>query len=79
MDSDAAQSGQTAVEASITSEQQVIDALQVLAERFETAEHDGPTAYANFLVSGDDADEHAQLRNEAVFAVREFLAQLSAG
>lgn len=38
---------------------------------------DGPGNYAKFLLDeDDDEDEEARLRNEAVAAVKEFLAEL---
>ena len=54
-------------------EHQVIDALQMLAGRFLSADHDGPAAYAEFLAAPDDTDGNARLRNEAVAAVSQFL------
>jgi hypothetical protein len=51
--------------------------LTLLAERFESADHDGPHAYAAFLGDGD-TDDVARLRQEAVAVVRQFLAPLNA-
>jgi hypothetical protein len=45
--------------------------IQLLGERFETIDHDGPIAYAGFLARGDD--ERDALRNEAVAVVRQFI------
>ena len=39
-----------------------------------SSEHDGPTAYANFLADPDNREEWAQRRNEAVAVVQQFLA-----
>lgn len=58
-------------------ERQVIDALELLRERFASTEHDGPQAYANFLAEPGDALRSAQLRNTAVEAVRQFLIKES--
>ncbi len=55
---------------------QVEDALRLLAERFESAEHDGPHAYAAFLDDGDPG-EVARLRQEAVAVVRAFRTAFS--
>ena len=51
----------------------MIAALQMLTERFRSADHDGPSAYAAFLAEPDDIDGNARLRNEAVAAVSQFL------
>jgi hypothetical protein len=51
---------------------QVQDALELLAERYESAEHDGAIAYAAFL-DGGDGDLEARHRQEAVAVVRQFL------
>jgi hypothetical protein len=50
----------------------VQDALELLAERYESAEHDGAIAYAAFL-DGGDGDLEARHRQEAVAVVRQFL------
>jgi hypothetical protein len=47
---------------------------QLLEERLRDAEQDGPNAYALFLAEPDDEDDRARLRQEAVAAVRAFLA-----
>ena len=65
--------GRVAAISRVRGEQQVIDALQMLAERFLSADHDGPSAYADFLAEPDDIDGNARLRNEAVAAVSQFL------
>jgi hypothetical protein len=64
--------GRKASSSDILEDDQVGEALQLLAERFESIEHDGPRAYAAFLDVGD-ADETARLQQEAVAVVREFL------
>jgi len=51
--------------------------LALLAERFESPDHDGPHASSAFLDDGD-ADDVARLRQEAVVVVRQFLAALNA-
>lgn len=52
---------------------QVDEALALLAERFETVDHDGPAAYGTFLADPGDEEEIARLRQEAVATVRQFL------
>lgn len=52
---------------------QVLEALDLLQERFRDADQDGPSAHASFLAISDDDDERARLRREAVATVREFL------
>lgn len=64
--------GRACRESAIRSEPQVAAALQLLTKRFESADHDGPRAYATFLDDGD-AQRAAQLRQEAVAVVRGFL------
>ena len=63
-------------ETEIVREPQVTGALQLLAGRFESPDQDGPVAYANFLASPDDEDAKAQLRNQAVAVVAQFLTAL---
>ena len=65
--------GRAAAISRVREEHQVIDALQMLAERFLSTDHDGPIAYADFLAAPDDMDGNARLRNEAVAAVSQFL------
>lgn len=50
----------------------VDEALVLLAERFESADHDGPVGYGRFLGAGDRSRE-AQLRNEAVAVISLFV------
>lgn len=64
--------GRQAKDSAIRSDAQVVAALQLLRERFESADHDGPHAYSAFLDDGD-TDAAAQRRQEAVAVVREFL------
>ena len=45
---------------------EVHEALDLLAERFETVDHDGPAAYGTFLADPGDDEEKARLRQEAV-------------
>ncbi len=47
------------------------------ANRFESADEDGPHAYGTFLADDGDEDDVARLRQEAVAVVREFLAAMS--
>lgn len=65
--------GQAAHASAIREEAPVRDALELLAERFQSAEHDGAIAYAAFLDDGD-VDLAAQRRQEAVAVVRQFLS-----
>ncbi|MXV89800.1 MAG: hypothetical protein F4004_03895 [Acidimicrobiia bacterium] len=65
--------GRAAAISRVREEQQAIDALQMLAERFLSTDHDGPSAYADFLAEPVGTDGNARLRNEAVIAVRQFL------
>lgn len=64
--------GRQAKGSPIASDRQVTAALELLAERFASADHDGPSAYSAFLADGD-TDAAAQRRQEAVAVVREFL------
>jgi hypothetical protein len=68
--------GRVAAESAILDEEQVSESLRLLAERFESVEHDGPHAYGAFLSESGDEDEAARLRQEAVAVVREFLRGL---
>ncbi|MDA8102626.1 MAG: hypothetical protein M0Z34_06655 [Nitrospiraceae bacterium] len=65
--------GRHAGESPVADDEQVHAALQLLGDRFETADLDGPHAYAGFLDDGD-ADEVARLHQQAVQVVRKFLA-----
>jgi hypothetical protein len=71
--------GAAAARSPVAGESVVGDALALLAERFETTEHDGPVAYASFLATPGDAEEEARLRREAVAAVRVFLSSFRTG
>ena len=65
--------GAAAVKSPVVKESVTQEALQLLAERFETTETDGPASYASFLATPGDEEGEARLRQEAVVAVREFL------
>jgi len=69
-----AAAGAAAARSPVAGESVVGEALELLAERFETTEHDGPIAYASFLATPGDAEEEARLRRESLAAVREFLS-----
>jgi hypothetical protein len=71
------EAGRCAAQSAISEDNQVKEALQLLAARFESADHDGPRAYAAFLDDGD-VDEVARLRQEAVAVVRQFLSAVRA-
>jgi len=66
--------GLAAARSAIYADAQVPDALRLLAERFASADNDGPHAYAGFLAEDGDEDKAARLRQEAVAVVRTFLA-----
>ncbi|MGH3401543.1 MAG: hypothetical protein ACRDRJ_03350, partial [Streptosporangiaceae bacterium] len=72
-------SGRAAAASIVAQHAQVTEALALLVDRFRDAERDGPTAYAAFLAAGDDADQKARLRREAVATVRAFLAGFREG
>lgn len=65
--------GRHAAARAIRGDAQVEESLQLLAERFDSAEHDGPHAYGAFLLEEGDEDAVARLRQEAVAVVRQFL------
>ena len=67
------EAGRIAAQSAIRHDAQVEEALQLLAGRFESVDHDGPHAYGAFLGGGGDAEAEARLRQEAVAVVREFL------
>ena len=68
--------GRVAASSAILNDTQVRESLQLLAERFESVDHDGPRAYGTFLAEEGDTDEAARLQQEAVAAVRDFLQAL---
>jgi hypothetical protein len=65
--------GREAAQSAVARDPQVADALALLAERYDDADQDGPTAYAAFLADPGDDGEAARLRREAVATVRGFL------
>lgn len=71
-----AAAGRRAAASPVTASRQVEEALTWLAERFADVGQDGPRAYANFLASGDDPDESARLRRQAVASARAFIGGL---
>ena len=70
------EAGRAAAQSAIRDDAQVRDALQLLAERFESADHDGPHAYGAFLADDGDEEEAARLRQEAVAVAGDFLAAM---
>lgn len=69
----AREAGAVAARSPVARSPQVAAAMVLLAERFETVGHDGPSAYAQFLVPPGDVDDGARLRQEALAVVRTFL------
>lgn len=65
--------GRAAAQSAIRDEPQVRHALQLLAQRFESVDQDGPHAYGTFLADYGDDQEAARLRQEALAVVRDFL------
>ncbi|MEA2214324.1 MAG: hypothetical protein QOF83_4272 [Solirubrobacteraceae bacterium] len=68
--------GRAAGESAIRSDPLVQEALTLLANRFESADHDGPRAYSSFLDDGD-SDAEARRRQEAVAVIRQFIDSFS--
>lgn len=68
--------GRAAAQSAIRDAMQVRDALQLLAARFESGDHDGPRAYGTFLADDGDEEQAARFRQEAVAVVRDFLAAM---
>jgi hypothetical protein len=66
--------GKEAARSVIARDARVTQALELLGERFEDVNQDGPTAYGTFLAEPSDSEEAARLRREAVATVRVFLA-----
>lgn len=69
--------GQAAADSPIRTTARVQSALDLLRRQFETAEHDGPSAYASFRADAEDAGGNARRRNEAVAVVKQFLTALN--
>lgn len=65
-----------AAKSAIARQDQVMEALTLLGERFANVAQDGPIAYASFLADPGDEEEVARLRREAVATVAEFLEGL---
>ena len=71
--------GQVAAASPVRDERQVIDALDLLRDRFLTPSHDGPSAYADFLAEEPhDVEVEQRLRYTAVEAVARFLVAAGA-
>lgn len=70
----AREAGAVAARSPVARSPQVAAAMVLLAERFETVSHDGPSAYAQFLAAPGDVDDGARLRQEALAVVRAFLS-----
>jgi len=71
--------GRAAAGSEIAADRQVVDAIDLLQHRFETAGHDGPIAHATFLGDPEDSDTIDRLRNEAVFTIRQFIKAFRSG
>lgn len=63
--------GTDATSSPVAGDQLVERSIDLLVERFESIDQDGPTAYANFLAR--TAGEDDELRREAVAVVRQFV------
>lgn len=68
--------GQAAAKSPVRNHPQIKEALKLLEERFRDTANDGPNAYAAFLAAGNDEEEKARLRQEAVAIVESFLRGL---
>ncbi len=66
--------GERARSSPVRSDERVVEALELLRERFADADQDGPASYARFLAAPDAVDdEAARLRQQAVATIRAFL------
>jgi len=63
--------GTASAASAVAKHRQVVEATTLLEERFRDVRQDGPSAYAAFL--GEDEEDKARRRQEAVLIVREFL------
>jgi hypothetical protein len=70
--------GLAAAASPVRKELLVVEALQLLGDRFASIEHDGPIAYSNFLSDHHDTEGRARHCNEAAVAVDRFLVAASA-
>jgi hypothetical protein len=70
--------GEAAAHSPVARDDRVIEALELLGERFAEVGQDGPTAYGTFLAEPGDDEDAARLRREAVATVRAFLAAFHA-
>ena len=71
--------GTQAANSPVIDHEQVGDGLELLGQRFQDVDQDGPNAYAAFLTdAGDQAEVAAQRRQQAVATVRAFLDGLRA-
>ncbi len=68
--------GRRAAASAVVEHPTVIEALALLEDRFGDIGQDGPSAYASFLATPDNAEENARLRQQAVATVSEFLSGL---
>jgi hypothetical protein len=68
--------GRSAAVSAVVGHPQVIEALELLEDRFRDVGQDGPSAYASFLATPDNDDEKARFRQQAVATVGEFLGGL---
>lgn len=68
--------GQAAAKSPVRNHPQIKEAQKLLEERFRDTANDGPNAYAAFLAAGNDEEEKARLRQEAVAIVSDFLRGL---
>jgi hypothetical protein len=70
--------GQAAAASPVAGHAEVEGAAVLLGERFRDITRDGPNAYASFLSTSGDEEEHARLRQEAAATVRSFLRSFRA-
>ena len=73
-----ADAGRAARESPVAADPTTADAVRLLGQRYAGADLDGPVADANFL-AGIETRSEAQLRQEAVTVMRQFLAGFRSG
>ena len=71
--------GTAAAQSRIATDERVSRGLDLLEERFATADMDGPIVYAAFIADSNDDDDALRRRQEAVATVRSFLRTFRSG